>query len=110
MNWLLNLIPGGSLTVLLGAIGAMLATIGVVWRKATVSERNRNLAKEAKAREKHIEEITAAASAKPTGSVRDDPDNRDNDGTKTPVHNVVDTGSIQRKSGQSGNRGRKPGA
>lgn len=95
LNTLLNLIPGGGLTVMVGALMAVLAAFGIVARKATVAERNRNLAQEAAAREKHLREMADAAAAKPTGSVSDDPNNRDNR-EKDTVHNLVDRGGIQR--------------
>lgn len=108
MDWILNLIPGGSLTLIIGAIMAVLGALGIVSRKATIAERNRNKAKEAEAREKNIRDMADAAVAKPTGSVHDDPNNRDNR-TQAPMSNFMDTGGVQRQKRQPGNRKRKSG-
>lgn len=78
MDWLLNLIPGGSLTVIIGGI---LAVIAAGWRllagakKAGVNEQK---AKEAKARAENLDRIKRAADVRPAGGVSDDPYNRDN--------------------------------
>lgn len=77
MSWL-SFVPGGPLGVLVAAVFAVLGVLGYVARRATVAERNRNLAKEAVVREKRLRDIADAAAAKPVGSVLDDPNNRDN--------------------------------
>lgn len=77
MDWILNLIPGGSLTAILGGV---VVVAGIIWRVlagAKQSGVDKQKAKEAEAREKNLDAIKRAADAKPTGSVLDDPNNLD---------------------------------
>ena len=77
MDWILNLIPGGSLTAILGGV---VVVAGIIWRVlagAKQSGVDKQKAKEAEAREKNLDAIKRAADAKPTGSVFDDPNNLD---------------------------------
>lgn len=78
MDWLLNLIPGGSLTAL---AAAALATLLGAWRIFAAGKSagvDKQKAKEAEARAEELERIKRASGARPAGSVLDDPNNRDN--------------------------------
>lgn len=79
MTALLNLLTGGSLNlaVIGGAIIAILGFFGTLLYKAKRSGVDQQKAKEADAYEKHLQEISDAAHARPAGSVLDDPNNRD---------------------------------
>jgi hypothetical protein len=81
-NWLMNLIPGGWLTVI---AGSAIALLGVLWRMlagAKKAGRDEQLAKEAKARAKNLEDVrraqdaAARVSPDPAGELSD-PNNRD---------------------------------
>ena len=109
MDWILNLIPVGSLTAIGAAVVAGLGLLLGLFRMAKKAGRDEVIAKEAKAHEKNVQDILVAADARPTGSVLDDPNNRDNR-EATGVQNFMDTGDVQRQKGQSGNRKRKSGA
>lgn len=82
-NWLMNLIPGGWLTVI---AGSAIALLGVLWRMlagAKKAGRDEQLAKEAKARAKNLEDVKRAqdAAARVSNDPADelsDPHNRDN--------------------------------
>lgn len=81
MTALLSMLAAKATPYLIGG-GAILAvwllTIlkAVLWARST--ERNAQKAKEAKARDEEIARIKQAAGAKPSGSLSDDPNNRDN--------------------------------
>lgn len=77
MDALLNLIPGGGLTAIIGAIIAGMAFVGTLLYKTKQAGVNQQKAKEAEARDKNIEALKRAADAKPSGSVSDDPNNLD---------------------------------
>jgi len=80
VTWLLSLFTGSN-TIIAALVGAVALAIGsyVKGRLAGAkAERNANRAKEADAYEQHIKEIADAANARPSGSVSDDPNNRDN--------------------------------
>jgi hypothetical protein len=77
MDWLLSLIPGGQLTVILGAAGAALLALWRILAGIKQSGVDKQKAKEAEAREKNLDRIKRAADARPTGGVSDDPNNRD---------------------------------
>jgi hypothetical protein len=81
-NWLMNLIPGGWLTVI---AGSAIALLGVLWRMlagAKKAGRDEQLVKEAKARAKNLEDVKRAQDAaarvdsNPAGELSD-PNNRD---------------------------------
>lgn len=63
------------------AVAALLGAGGYIWktkrdaRKDGISEQK---AKEAAAREQNLDRIKSVAGVKPSGSVHDDPNNRDN--------------------------------
>lgn len=78
MDALLNLIPGGGLTAILGAIIAGMAFVGTLLYKTKQAGVNQQKAKEAAARDRDIEALKRAANARPVGGVSDDPNNRDN--------------------------------
>lgn len=77
MDWLLNLIPGGSLTAILGGIVAVLGFLGTLLYGAKKAGVNQQKAKEADAYEKHLRDIQNAANARPGGLPDNDPNNRD---------------------------------
>ncbi len=77
MDWLLNLIPGGGLTAILGAVLAGLAALGTLLYKTKKSGVDQQKAKEAVKRDQNLDRIKRASDAKPAGSVSDDPNNRD---------------------------------
>lgn len=78
MDWLLNLIPGGSLTAILGVVAA----VGLgLWRLLAGAKKagiNQQKAKEAEQRERNLDAIKRAADARPIGGVQSDHRNRDN--------------------------------
>lgn len=78
LDMLLNLIPGGGLTALIGGVVAVLAALGFVAKKAHDAGVNKEKVKEAEARARNLEKLKSAARARPTGSLHDDPNNRDN--------------------------------
>lgn len=78
MDWILNLIPGGSLTAIIAAVFAGIAAIGTLLYKTKQAGVNQQKAKEAQARERNLEAIKRAAGARPVGGVQSDPRNRDN--------------------------------
>ena len=77
ISWLLTELAGktglivAGVTLILGAIGTMLGYA----RKAG---KDAQKVKEADAYEKHLQDIQNAAAARPSGSVSNDPNNRDN--------------------------------
>ena len=77
MDWLFNLIPGGGLSVLLGAVAAAITALLVLLKKSETAGVNKQKAKEAEARAKNLERLKDAQRARPSGSVLDDPNNRD---------------------------------
>ena len=77
MDWLLNLIPGGGLTAIIGGVLAVIAAGWAAARGLTKAGENKQKAKEAKARAENLDRIQRAADARPVGSVSDDPNNRD---------------------------------
>ena len=78
MDWLLNLIPGGGLTAIVAAIFAGLAFLGTLMHKSAKGARAEERVKQYERERENLEAIKRAADAKPTGSVHDDPHNRDN--------------------------------
>jgi len=78
MDWILSLIPGGSLTAILAAVFAGIAAIGTLLYKTKQAGVNQQKAKEAEARDRNLEALKRAANARPTGSLSDDINNRDN--------------------------------
>lgn len=77
MTTLLTLLgPNGILYALLGAI--VVAFGWSIRRGGRLAERNAQKAKELDAYEKHLKDLADAANARPSGSVSDDPYNRDN--------------------------------
>lgn len=73
ISWLLSQF-GGYIAIV---IAAAVAVAGA-YLKGGQARENKLKAKEAEAREKVIDRLAAGAAAKPTGSVHDDPNNRDN--------------------------------
>lgn len=63
-------------------LGAAVVAAFVAYMKGRLTgarlERNHQRAKDADAYEQHLKEIADAANARPTGSLSDDPRNRDN--------------------------------
>ena len=78
MDFILSLIPGGSLTAILAAVLAAVAGIWRAWAAGKKAGQNEERAKHAQAREESLNRIKRAARARPAGSVQDDPYNRDN--------------------------------
>lgn len=78
MDWLVNLLPGGGLTVAAAAVVAAVAALFRAYIAGRDAERSKQKLKEAGNREKELERIRDAALARPSGSVSDDPNNRDN--------------------------------
>lgn len=77
LDWILNLIPGGGLTAVLGAIVAALGMIVTMFYGIKKAGRDEQKAKELDAYEKHLKDIARAGDAKPSGGVQSDPYNRD---------------------------------
>jgi hypothetical protein len=77
MDWILNLIPGGSLTAILAAVFAGIAAIGTLLYKTKQAGVNQQKVKEADAYAKSIKDIENAGNARPIGLPDDDPNNRD---------------------------------
>lgn len=75
---LLNLVPGGTLGAIVGAVGFVLAVLGVIVRKVYKAGQDNQIAKGAKEDAKVIKRIRDAADARPTDSLSNDPNNRDN--------------------------------
>lgn len=75
--WLLSMIAGKSGLIVAGAL-FLITALGTMLgyaRKAGIDARK---AKEADAYAKHLQDIQDAANARPSGSVSNDPNNRDN--------------------------------
>lgn len=64
MDWLLSLLPGGSLTAILGAVLAGIAALSALIFGARKAGRDAQRAKEADAYAKHLEEIAGAHNAR----------------------------------------------
>lgn len=65
---------------IIGIMALVLAALGLAFQQRLAgakAERNRQKAKEADSLEKHFQDIADAAGARPSGSVSDDPYNRD---------------------------------
>lgn len=77
MDFLLNLIPGGSLTAIAAAVVAALAGVWRIYASGKKAGRNEEGARHAEDRDENLERIKRAADARPSGSVSDDPRNRD---------------------------------
>ena len=77
MNWLLDLIPGGGITAIIGGIVAALGLLFGLFKSVQKTGVDKQKAKEAEIRAKNLERIKDAAAARPAGSVLDDPHNRD---------------------------------
>ena len=75
---LLSLIPCGGLTAVLVAAGGALLALWRIIAGVKQSGVDKQKAKEAEARAQNLDRIKRAADARPTGSVSDDPYNRDN--------------------------------
>ena len=84
MSWLLDLVPGGGLTVIAGAALAGLLALWRIIAGAKKAGRDEQLAKEAKARAKNLDDVRraqdAAAGVRPATpeQLLNDPHNRDN--------------------------------
>lgn len=78
MDWLLNLIPGGGLTATIVGVVAALGSLFALFKTVQRTGYDKRKAEEAEARAENIGHIADAAGAKPSGSVSDDPNNRDN--------------------------------
>lgn len=78
MDWLLDMLPGGGLTVAAAAVIASVAALFRAYVAGRSAEKSKQKAKEAESRAKELERIRDAALARPSGSVSDDPNNRDN--------------------------------
>lgn len=78
MSWLMGLIPGGELTIWASLATALFAVAAYLFKSIRQSGVDAQKVKEAKAREYEIERIKRAAGTKPSDSVSDDPNNRDN--------------------------------
>lgn len=78
MDWILSLIPGGSLTAILASLFAVIGFLGTLVYGAKKAGVNQQKAKEAEQRERNLDAIKRAADAKPIGGVQSDPRNRDN--------------------------------
>lgn len=77
MDWLLNLIPGGGLTAL---VGGLVAALGIVWRLLARERKAGRDEQKVDEYERHLEDLARverANRARPTDSVLDDPNNRD---------------------------------
>jgi hypothetical protein len=79
MDWLINLIPGGTVTAVVSAIISLVGGLIYFWRQAFKSGSDRKEVEHAKANRANLERIKRADRARPVGGVSDDPDNRDND-------------------------------
>lgn len=79
MDWLLNLIPGGGLTAVIGAVLAGIAALGTLLWKSKKAGRDEQKVDEYERHLQELEHVKRAARARPVGGVLDDPDNRDND-------------------------------
>lgn len=77
LEFILNLIPGGGVTALVGVIFATLAAVFGIHRAGRKVEEANQKVKEAKARAENFERIRMAGAAKPTGDILSDPRNRD---------------------------------
>lgn len=65
---------------IIGIMALVLAALGLAFQQRLAgakAERNKQKAKEADSYAKHLQDIADAAVAKPSGSVSDDPYNRD---------------------------------
>ena len=78
MDFLLNLIPGGQLTVLVGLFTVIVGFFARFIYLLRKSGADAQKVKQADAFEEHLKEIERAANARPVGDVSSDPRNRDN--------------------------------
>ena len=78
MSWLLDLIPGGGITAAIVGLVAALGTLFGLFKTVQKTGYEKRKAEEAEERAENIDRIADAAGAKPSGSVSDDPHNRDN--------------------------------
>lgn len=77
MDAILNLLPGGGLTALLGGVAFIMTALGMALFGARQAGKDAEKAKEAKRRDQDLERIKRASSARPVGGVLDDLNNRD---------------------------------
>lgn len=78
MDLLLSLLPGGPLTLLVGAVGGVALAMWRTYASGKSAGRNEQKVKEAEANAKHLQRVRDAANARPNDSVSNDPNNRDN--------------------------------
>lgn len=78
MDALLNLLPGGSLTVVAAAVIAAVLSLFKAYSAGRSDAAAKQRLKEAEAHAKEMERVARAALARPAGRVSDDPNNRDN--------------------------------
>lgn len=78
MDAILNLLPGGGLTALLAGAGVLVVFVSSLLLGARKAGQDSEKAKEARRRDENLDKIKRAADASPSGSVLDDPHNRDN--------------------------------
>lgn len=78
MDALLNLLPGGPLSILAAAVAGVILTIWRTYRSGKKAGANEQKLEEAKRDAQHLERVRTAAGAQPAGSVQSDPYNRDN--------------------------------
>jgi hypothetical protein len=80
MTILLSFLATAAGKLIVGALGVVIAILAA-WLKGRLSgakaERNAQKAKEADAYEQHLKDLAAAATARPSGGLSDDPNNRD---------------------------------
>lgn len=74
----MSLLPGGELTLWGGLAAAVLAGLAYLFNRVKQSGIDAQKAKEAKARDDEIARIKRASNASPSGSLSNDPNNRDN--------------------------------
>jgi hypothetical protein len=72
------LFSGPTWILISGAVVAGIAALGTLFYKADKGGYNRKKAEDLDAYEKYIEDLNRAANARPTGSLSNDPNNRDN--------------------------------
>ena len=79
LSWLINLLPGGWLSVIGAATVATITAIATIYRKGVKRGEDNIKLEGAKARDKELDAIKRASDASrvPT-NVRTDPNNRDN--------------------------------
>lgn len=78
MGALLNLLPGGTLSVVAASIVAALIAVWRTYASGKKAGRDAQKAEEAKRDAQELERIRNAADARPTVGVSVDPNNRDN--------------------------------